>query len=190
MAKTIDEYLAEITTLAGDRALSTRWFSDQVRSLVPSKMQETTIIQSIRRGDNSSRPVYGGMNLYWYDAKLKESLPYWDAFPLVVPIKKFANGFLGINFHYLSIPMRLKLLERMDPYIVDNSKIGWNKVAKIKYTRPCVKRYLAKNVQSRFLKISRENYATVCMLPVQKFKKVDGAFNYKTVHAESRRMIL
>ena len=189
MAKTITEYLEEITTIAGGRDMSTRWYRDQIRAIVPAKLPTSNLITSIRRGENSIRPMYGGINLYWYDAKLKESLPYWDAFPLVVPIKKYANGFLGINFHYLSIPLRLKLLERIDPYLIENTKIGWHKVSRNRYAQPCVKRYLAKHVQSRFLKIDRENYATMCMLPVHKFKSVNAPFNYKTVHANSRRQI-
>ena len=51
MAKTIDEYLNEITTLAADRDLSVRWYRDRVREIVPAKLTETNIISSIRKGD-------------------------------------------------------------------------------------------------------------------------------------------
>ena len=51
--------------------------------------------------------------MFFYDPKIKRKLPYYDRFPLVLPIETYSNGFLGINFHYLSIPMRIRLLDRI-----------------------------------------------------------------------------
>ena len=182
MAKTIDEYLNEITTLAADRDLSVRWYRDKVREIVPRRLTETNIISSIRKGDSSTRPIYGLMNLMYYDPKLKETLPYYDVFPLVIPIKRLNDGFLGINFHYLSIPLRLGLLERMQPLSQEGRRIGWNRVSKFRYIKPCIKRYLATQVRSRFLKIEEEQMQLAAMMPVQRFKKE----SYRKVHAESR----
>ena len=47
MAKTIDDYLNEITTLAMDRDLSVRWYRDRVKEIVPKKISENNIISSI-----------------------------------------------------------------------------------------------------------------------------------------------
>jgi hypothetical protein len=182
MAKTIDEYLNEITTLAADRDLSVRWYRDKVREIVPRKLTETNIISSIRKGDSSTRPIYGLMNLMYYDPKLKDSLPYYDIFPLVIPIKRLNDGFIGINFHYLSVPLRLGLLEKMQPLAQEGRRIGWNRVSKFRYIKPCVKRYLATHVKSRFLKIEEEQMQLAAMMPVQRFRKE----SYRKVHAESR----
>tara|TARA_Y100001949_G_C15857992_1_gene273691 strand:- start:69 stop:626 length:558 start_codon:yes stop_codon:yes gene_type:complete len=182
MAKTIDEYLKEITTLAADRDLSVRWYRDKVREIVPAKLTESNIISSIRKGDSSARPIYGLMNLMYYDPKLKESLPYYDVFPLVIPIKRLNNGFLGINFHYLSVPMRLGLLEKLQPLSQEGRRIGWDRVSNFRGVKPCVKRYLATHVKSRFLKIEEEQMQLAAMMPVQRFRKE----SYRKVHAESR----
>jgi len=182
MAKTIDEYLNEITTLAAGRDLSERWYRDRVREIVPTRLTETNIISSIRKGDSSTRPIYGLMNLMYYDPKLKESLPYYDVFPLVIPIKRLNDGFIGINFHYLSIPLRLGLLEKLQPLTQEGRRIGWNRVSKFRYIKPCVKRYLATHVKSRFLKIEEEQMQLAAMMPVQRFRKE----SYRKVHAESR----
>ena len=45
--------------------------------------------------------------------KLKNKLPYYDRFPLTLPIEQYSDGFLGINLHYLSILMRIRLLDRL-----------------------------------------------------------------------------
>ena len=54
--------------------------------------------------------------MFIYDPKLKDKLPYYDTFPLVLPVEQYKDGFLGINLHYLSIPMRMRLLDRLMDY--------------------------------------------------------------------------
>ena len=188
MAKTIDEYLNEITTLAvdtGREQLSQRWYRDRVREVVPRTLTDSNIVSSIRQGESTTRPTFGLMNLMMYDPKLKESLPYYDTFPLVIPIKRYSDGFLGLNFHYLSVPMRLQLLEKIMPFAAEGRIIGWNKVAKLRQVKPCVKRYLATHVITRFLKIEEEQMQLAAMLPVQRFRKASA----RQVHIKSRGMI-
>ena len=185
MAKTLEDYLSEITTLAGSRDLSTRWYRDQVRQIVPRNLGEGTVTGMIRRGDNSTRPIYGILNLYAYDPKLKESLRYYDVFPLVIPVQRLPGGFLGINFHYLSIPLRLQLMEKIAPMSAENRILGWNRVSRFRLVKPCVKRYLTRHVQSRFLKIQDEDMPIAAMMPIQRFRKERAT----TVYAESRRML-
>src|SRR4051812_30598339 len=55
----------------------------------------------------------GTMIMYFYDAKLKDVLPYWDQFPLVFPIEIYDDGFLGINLHYLPPMLRAKLMDAL-----------------------------------------------------------------------------
>ena len=138
MAKTLEDYLSEITTLAGSRDLSTRWYRDQVRQIVPRNLGEGTVASMIRKGDNSTRPIYGILNLYAYDPKLKESLRYYDVFPLVIPVQRLPGGFLGINFHYLSIPLRLQLMEKIAPMSAENRILGWNRVSRFRLVKHCV----------------------------------------------------
>ena len=35
-----------------------------------------------------SRPLLGSMMMFFYDPKLKDKLPYYDTFPLVIPVEK------------------------------------------------------------------------------------------------------
>ena len=74
MAKTLDDYLKEITTLAGGRDLSTAWFRDKIRQIVPKRIAEGQMRSMIRAGDHSTRPIYGIMNLYYYNAQQRKSL--------------------------------------------------------------------------------------------------------------------
>ena len=48
-----------------------------------------------------TRTNVGKMYMFFYDAKYKDTLPFFDIFPLVFPIEFYSEGFLGINLHYL-----------------------------------------------------------------------------------------
>ena len=51
----------------------------------------------------------GRMVAYYYDPKHKKTLPYYDRLPLVIPFSFEADGFRGINFHYLPPQQRAML---------------------------------------------------------------------------------
>ena len=78
MAKTLDDYLKEITTLAGGRDLSTAWFRDKIRQIVPKRIAEGQMRSMIRAGDHSTRPIYGIMNLYYYMPKYEDGILWND----------------------------------------------------------------------------------------------------------------
>ena len=58
-----------------------------------------------------NRPRVGSMYMYFYDPKTRETLPYYDAFPLVVMVEPAPGGFYGINLHYLPPVLRAKMLD-------------------------------------------------------------------------------
>jgi len=45
-----------------------------------------------------SRPELGRMYLYCYDAKLKDTLPYWDAYPVTIVVDLYPDGFARNEF--------------------------------------------------------------------------------------------
>ena len=57
--------------------------------------------RNIVNNADRARPdaVIGRMYFFYYDAKNKDKLPQWDRFPLVLPIERYGNGFLGLNLH-------------------------------------------------------------------------------------------
>jgi hypothetical protein len=135
----------------------------------------------------------GDMYLFYYDPKHKDTLPYFDRFPLVIPFRKVKGGFYGLNFHYLPPLLRVKLLDRL--MVFSNTKgISESTRLKFKYqllagsarfgwAQPCVKMYLNDHVRSRFAKIEPEHWVTAMMLPVERFAKA----NKEQVWRESRK---
>lgn len=121
----------------------------------------------------------GSMYIYIYNAKHKKILPYWDALPLVIPIKMYKDGFLGLNFHYLPPKLRLVLLNGLlQAEAVSNNeaymKLSYqmlNGITKSKYIEPTIKRYLYTHVKSNFAKINPNEWEKAVMLPISKFQK-------------------
>ena len=165
-----------------------------------SKEQRQAISQNLlkemrTRGLGKSKPMLGGLYFYAYSAKHKDELEYWDAFPLMMPIKLYPDGFLGLNFHYLHPVMRAKL---MDAIVAIGKKTGTNErqrvilsydllaaAARTRFFAPCVKRYLTGHVRSKLLELARSDWDLALMLPLARFQKA----GLQRVYADSRKTI-
>lgn len=151
-----------------------QWYRNRIKELgTPSQSQ------LIRDGKITGRVNFGALNMFIYDPKLKNKLPYYDTFPLVLPIEKYRDGFLGINFHYLPYALRAQLLSRLDP------NANYSALKNVRLVKPTLKRYLNSNVRSRFRKLEEEDFMTAIMLPVQRFKKSSAS----KVWSDSRKAI-
>ena len=102
------KYIQSVLDAAKGRPKSTEWYKDKIK-----EFGTPGALDLIRDGKRGSRPFYGRLNMFIYDPKFKKTLPYYDTFPLVLPLEKYSDGFLGINLHYLPIPLRIRLLDRL-----------------------------------------------------------------------------
>ena len=184
MAK--DTIFRKLREEAAGRELSIRWYRNKIKELAPRVTATQLISEGKGEQKVTARPTYGMMNLYWYKPLNAARLKYYDLFPLVIPFKKHRNGFTGLNFHYLSVPMRINLLERLEAfedsgtlYSLDENDIGqllsfqWNEIKGKRGIKPIVRRYLAKYVYSNFLKIELEDMVAGALLPVERFYQGD-----------------
>jgi hypothetical protein len=142
-----------------------------------------------------SEQIPGGMFMYFYDPKTKDTLPYYDKFPLTVIVGPAPGGFTGLNLHYLPMVLRAKLLDALmditsDKKYDDNTKfnLSYNtlkKASKMRYFKPCFKRYLTANVKSRFARVPASEWEIATFLPTASFEKASKT----TVWKDSRGMI-
>jgi hypothetical protein len=72
------------------------WYKNKVSTMTTPGARSL-----INKGKATLRPKYGIMNLFGYDPKHKDRLPYYDVFPLIFPLEPAKGGFIGLNFHYL-----------------------------------------------------------------------------------------
>lgn len=166
-----------INMKAGDQQRSYTWYRNQVRNLATG----ISGTQLLKNDQLSNRVMPGEMYLFIYDPKHKETLPYYDTVPLVLPFRRLPDGFLGINLHYLPYLARFNLLRDLNTLARDNRltndkrlMLSWqllNSSSKYLSATACVKHYLNSHLQSRFLKINYDDWITAAMLPVENFKK-------------------
>lgn len=95
--------------IRGKSAGATKWFAKKMQDYIVSPEK----IMSENRERASPSVLIGNMYFFFYDAKYKETLPYWDRFPLVIPIDFYSESFLGLNLHYLDYKSRAILLDKL-----------------------------------------------------------------------------
>jgi len=151
------------------------WLRAKINELNPTRQ---SVVRDKERLRDST--ILGKMYFYYYDPKTKDNLPYWDKFPLVIPIETYRDGFLGLNLHYISPKQRLVLLDALSEF-ANNSKYDETTRLRLTYNnlknlgkaykaKPCVKKYLFKHVDSRFLEIEANEWDIAVLLPFQNFQ--------------------
>ena len=190
MAKLLDRIKTSLAKegLTPRTNASRAWLRAKVKDLKPTS---SALMNDRDRLKNKS--MIGRMYFYFYDPKTKDSMPYYDQFPLVIPIEKYNDGFLGLNLHYIHPKHRMVLLDKLSDTLSNDTydektklKINYRYLAaasRIFEANPCIKRYLFTQIQSRFLEITADEWDIAAMLPVESFV---GATTSK-VYADSRK---
>lgn len=174
--------------LAPRTRLARAWLQQKVNSLKPTP---SSLIRDRQRLKDKS--FIGKMYFYYYDPKTKDSMPYYDRFPLVIPIEQYADGFLGLNLHYIHPRERIILLDKLSE-TASNSRFDERTKLRLNYeylksassafeAMPCIKRYLYTQITSRFLEISADEWDIAALLPIDTFV---GASESK-VYSDSRK---
>lgn len=154
------------------------WFMGQAKKLTnvsPSSILKDPSLKDVQRVGP------GNMHMFIYDPKHKETLPYYDKFPLTIMVDTAPGGFYGLNLHYLAPGIRAKfldeLLKTVDSDIMsENAKFDLNykmlkQASRMKYFKPCFKHYLTKHIQSQIVKVEGKDWTTAIFLPSEDFSK-------------------
>lgn len=180
MAKLFDELLEKgllAGQIPGKTSTARKWFREQAKAI--GKVNETILFKTSNRTDFRNNITIGRLYMFYYDAKHKETLPYYDRVPLIFPIGPAKGGFLGINMHYLPLRQRAKLMDALYSTI-NNDKL--NETTKIRASyeilasaskfaefKPTIKHYLKSQVRSRYMYIDPKEWDIAIFLNVAKF---------------------
>ena len=164
------------------------WFRDSARQVAsvsaPRLMNDKKNIVPSLTVQN-----IGQMFMYFYDPKYKDTLPYYDKFPLILLVDFTTDGFYGLNLHYLPPMFRANLMDAL--YTLKNNdkyddttklKLSYNvlkSASKFKYFAPCFKKYLHSHVVGQFLYVQTENWDKALMLPTERFAKANKSRIFK-----------
>ena len=170
---------------------SREWFRKKASTLKVNRrelMKEEPLKRSADRG------AVGTMQMFFYDPKTKETLPYYDTFPLVVVVGPAEGGFYGLNLHYLPPLLRAKMLDALmevssskksddAKFVITYKRL--KSIAKMRYYQPCFKHYLNKHVKSKFAEVPAPEWEIATFLPTAQFQKASK----QKVYGDSRKMI-
>ncbi len=198
--KLLDEGVRAGQTPARTRG-ARNWFRNLARQT--TGVQPNSILKTAPKVQLTRVPQVGLMYHFFYNPKHKETLPYYDRFPLIFPFKRGftrqraidGGSFLGINLHYLPPQLRARLMDGLytistDKKFDENTRIRLsyeilNKASKFRFFKPCIKRYLVSHVRSRFVKINSDQWDTALFLPTERFVKKSKSHVFR----QSRSML-
>ena len=162
------------------------WFNEKVKELISISEKPSELLSQWQRRANKVQ-LYR-FNMFFYDAKTKKTLPYFDMFPLVFPLRRFGDSFTGINAHYLppafkeeffNIYTRFKLNDEFDETTL--YRMTWSKVSKFKIMRPLIRNYSLSNIKSRFLVLRADEVPIAMSLPLERLVKPNTKFNRNVI---------
>ena len=168
------------------------WFRNKIKNLRGIKRDALMKEEPLQQ---TAQETIGSMYMFFYDPKHKDTLPYYDTFPLVIVVGPAEGGFYGLNLHYLPPILRAKMLDALMD-ITNNNKFNNStrfkmsyellaRTSKLKYFKPCFKHYLTDHVQSKFAMVPAPEWEIATFLPTAQFKKA----NSKKVYSDSKKMI-
>ena len=160
--------------IAARTQASMDWFQDRVSNVNVSRAG------LLKDGPTRARQVYGSMYNFQYDPKTKQTLPYYDRFPLTIMVEPAKGGFYGLNLHYLKPTVRAAFLDELmktaPQKITDKSRIRarYKLLAsskKYKEFKPCFKHYLTEHIKSKLVRVPMSEWEVAIFLPTEQFKK-------------------
>ncbi|MAE54652.1 MAG: hypothetical protein CMK23_01535 [Porticoccaceae bacterium] len=171
-------------------AESREWFRKRIQRLTRINREQLMREDELEQVRTHS---YGGMFMFFYDPKTKDKLPYYDTFPLTIPVEPAKGGFYGVNLHYLPPILRAKfldgLLEITNNKKYDNTtkfRLTYSLLSgtrKFRYFKPCFKHYLLSHVKSKFAEVPAPEWEIATFLPTASWKKSSAG----SIYSDSRR---
>ena len=186
MAKSIVETLKQLLVQEGlepNERVAMNWLRGTIEEMYGDKPIQPS--RMIRNQTEAFRKFAGKMYMFRYIPKAKDTLPYYDEFPLVFILKPSRTGFLGMNMHYLPPKWRMIFLSRMDA-LRNNDKLDDTARLRINYELirdtsrlniglPIIKRYNNTHIRSKVVLIPADEWSIASLLPTEKFMKSSRA---------------
>lgn len=173
-----------------DEEESRKWFRE--KALEIEKLYAANVLKR-KDAANAPRMLPGRCYFFKYDAKNKETMPYYDMYPVIFPIKVTKTHFTGLNLHYLPPTFRAILMDNLYPYVTGEDSLTKIRVTynilqnatKLRFYKPCLKHYLNSHIRSKLVEVSAKEWELALFLPLQRYIGTSLA----NVHRDSVRMI-
>ena len=162
------------------------WFNEKVKELISISESPSELLTKWERRANKVQ-LYR-FNMFFYDAKTKKTLPYFDMFPLVFPLRRLGNSFTGINAHYLPPSFKEDFFNIYNKFALNDEfdettlyRMTWSKISRFKIMRPLIRKYSLTNIKSRFLVLNADEVPTALALSLARLVKPNIRFNRNVI---------
>lgn len=115
--------------------------------------------------------VPGEMITYSYDPKLADELDHYDTHPLIIYLDNTKDGWYGLNIHYMPPVVRAKIFSELHYNSKSLQSIAKSLSADSRL-KVCLKRYIARQVMDKPMKIPKDVWQIAISLPYDKFEKM------------------
>jgi hypothetical protein len=176
-------------------AASKSWLLKNAEALYNDRGMNRNDLLSPYGGAKNRDKIIGRLYMFVYEPKHRQTLPYYDRFPVVFILGPYDDGFLGLNMHYLPPRIRLSLFNSLmklasNANLTDRTrlKLSYELIAGIstyRYAMPCIKRYLTSHIRSRVAEIPADEWDIALFLPTENFAKT----SMEKVWSDSRKKI-
>lgn len=170
-------------------ARSVEWFKRKIQDAGGNSPSAKFELLKTTKDKQVTRVIPGAMYIFKYMPKHADTLEYFDMWPCSLMFAINPDGMTGINFHYLSIPVRARLFDKLwqIAMVYRNNlqqckKITWkflNNVSQYPEISPAIKRYLYSHLQSKLIKVDLDDWKTSIMLPISSFAKKSESYVFK-----------
>ena len=189
-----DTLFEKVSNATGGEKKSLSWYRSATKQIASSYKQDMSKFVrdelTSNQDENTLRryPKEGHLFMFEYTAKMRH-LPYYDKFPLIIVVGPAEGGFYGLNLHYISPLLRVKLLDALMDNTTDKRydentrfKLNYamlNRTSKLRFYKPCFKHYLLDHVQSRLAHVPSPEWEIATFLPMANWVGARGAAVYK-----------
>lgn len=168
-----------------------------------NKSQEwfKNMIQKSIRAKRTAKPTVGMLYTFNYFAKGRDTLPYWDKYPLSICISVGPTLWRSINLHYLPPKMRAEFLEELLVEYANSPtrrsgkvsgrtrlNINWNRLKTFnpKIASHAITSYLYTHIKTPILEVPPEEWFQAVFLPTQQFMHKGKRFSARKVWQGAR----
>ena len=165
------------------------------KNFVRKNVYKVKIFENLDKRRLKMRPTIGKMYMFGYDAKNKDTLDYWDAFPCTIFFSETDTIVTGINIHYLPIQYRAVLLYNLynilgDPALSEKTRLTKSyaflkTMAGNELIKPCIHSYLKTNFTTFLVEVPAQHWSIAVFLPTADWR---GAHR-NVVYADTKRKI-
>ena len=178
MAVTIEQLLKRGGKPLEDKKRgSVQWFLSQVRGIRKENKKPGEPKGRTGYVFKTNNDLPGQMVMFSYDPKHKKTLPYYDRYPVVIPLALDGRSMLGLNLHYLPPRVRLSFIRALQTLVEEKNGVRRMKITYgiVKSAQglssylPCLKRYLHSHMKSQVVQVDDRDWEHAALLPIARF---------------------